>query len=50
MTPLARLIAERIRETGPISVADYMADCLLHPKHGYYTSREPFGAKGAGLA
>lgn len=46
MTPLARLIAERIRETGPISVADYMAECLLHPVHGYYTTREPFGAAG----
>ena len=46
MTPLARLIAERIRETGPISVADYMAECLLHPVHGYYTTRDPFGAGG----
>lgn len=46
MTPLARLLAERIRETGPISVADYMAECLLHPVHGYYTTREPFGTAG----
>lgn len=46
MTPLARLLAERIRETGPISVADYMAECLLHPVHGYYTTRDPFGAAG----
>jgi SAM-dependent MidA family methyltransferase len=46
MTPLARLIADRIRETGPISVADYMAECLLHPVHGYYTTRDPFGAAG----
>lgn len=46
MTPLARLLVERIRETGPISVADYMAECLLHPVHGYYTTREPFGAAG----
>ncbi len=46
MTPLARLLAERIRETGPITVADYMAECLLHPVHGYYTTREPFGAVG----
>ena len=46
MTPLARLLAERIRETGPISVADYMAECLLHPVHGYYTTRDPFGTKG----
>ena len=46
MTPLARLIAERIRESGPITVADYMAECLLHPVHGYYTTRDPFGTKG----
>ena len=46
MTPLARLLAERIRDSGPITVADYMAECLLHPVHGYYTTRDPFGAKG----
>lgn len=46
MTPLARLLAQRIRETGPITVADYMAECLLHPVHGYYTTRDPFGAAG----
>lgn len=46
MTPLGRLLVERIRENGPITVADYMADCLLHPVHGYYTTREPFGAAG----
>jgi NADH dehydrogenase [ubiquinone] 1 alpha subcomplex assembly factor 7 len=46
MTPLAGLLIERIRETGPITVADYMAECLLHPVHGYYTTREPFGTKG----
>ncbi|MBL9073883.1 SAM-dependent methyltransferase [Tabrizicola sp.] len=46
MTPLARLLVERIRETGPITVADYMAECLLHPVHGYYTTRDPFGTKG----
>jgi NADH dehydrogenase [ubiquinone] 1 alpha subcomplex assembly factor 7 len=46
MTPLARLLVERIREGGPITVADYMAECLLRPVHGYYTTREPFGAAG----
>ena len=46
MTPLARLIAERIRETAPITVADYMAECLLHPVHGYYTTRDPFVTAG----
>jgi NADH dehydrogenase [ubiquinone] 1 alpha subcomplex assembly factor 7 len=46
MTPLARLLIERIREDGPITVADYMAECLLHTVHGYYTTRDPFGAAG----
>ena len=46
MTPLARLLAARIAANGPISVADYMAECLLHPTYGYYTTRDPFGAAG----
>ena len=46
MTPLARLIAVRIAATGPVSLADYMAECLLHPVHGYYATRDPFGAAG----
>ena len=46
MTPLAQLLAERIREGGPITVADYMAECLLHPVYGYYTTRDPFGVRG----
>lgn len=46
MTPLAQIIAARIARTGPISVADYMMECLLHPEHGYYTTRDPLGAEG----
>ena len=46
MTPLGRLLAARIAAAGPITLADYMADCLLHPVHGYYTTRTPFGAGG----
>lgn len=46
MTQLATLIARRIAMAGPISLADYMADCLLHPEHGYYATRDPLGAKG----
>lgn len=46
MTPLARIIARRIHATGPVTVADYMAECLLHPDHGYYTTQDPFGAAG----
>ncbi len=25
---------------------DFMQTCLLHPEHGYYTTREPFGTAG----
>ena len=43
---LKALIADRITAQGPISLADYMADCLLHPRYGYYATRDPFGAAG----
>lgn len=46
MTPLEALLRQRIAATGPIRLADYMAECLLHPEHGYYTTREPFGQAG----
>jgi len=46
MNRLAEKIAALIRSTGPISVADYMATCLLDPEDGYYTKRDPFGTKG----
>jgi NADH dehydrogenase [ubiquinone] 1 alpha subcomplex assembly factor 7 len=46
MTPLADLLIRRIAAVGPITVADYMGECLLHPKHGYYSTRDPFGAAG----
>ena len=29
-----------------MSIADYMSECLLHPEHGYYVTRDPFGAAG----
>ena len=40
-----RLI-RRIRDGGPMRVSDYMADCLLDPQFGYYTTRDPFGTAG----
>lgn len=46
MTALADLIAARIAATGPLTLADYMAECLLHPQFGYYATRDPFGAGG----
>lgn len=43
---LSELLAQRIAQTGPISVAEYMAECLMHPVHGYYATRDPFGTAG----
>ncbi|SNT35151.1 class I SAM-dependent methyltransferase [Tropicimonas sediminicola] len=46
MTELERILIRRIAETGPISLADFMAECLLHPTAGYYTNARVFGAAG----
>ncbi|MFQ1701812.1 class I SAM-dependent methyltransferase [Loktanella agnita] len=46
MTALADLLKTRIARTGPITLADYMGECLMHPTHGYYSTRDPLGAKG----
>jgi SAM-dependent MidA family methyltransferase len=35
-TPLAEILAEKIRTTGPIPFAEYMDACLYHPQFGYY--------------
>ena len=45
-TALAELLARRIRQGGPVTLADYMTECLLHPEHGYYATRDPLGAAG----
>lgn len=36
----------QIALNGPMSVADFMTECLLNPKFGYYTTRDPLGAQG----
>ncbi|NVK45522.1 MAG: SAM-dependent methyltransferase [Rhodobacteraceae bacterium] len=46
MTALKDSLTRRIAQTGPLSLADYMSECLLHPEHGYYTTRDPLGAAG----
>jgi len=46
MTALRDLIGARIAANGPITLADYMAEALLHPTLGYYTTRTPFGTAG----
>jgi SAM-dependent MidA family methyltransferase len=46
VNPLGEQLARRIRVAGPLSVAEYMAEALGHPQHGYYTQRDPFGLSG----
>jgi len=46
MSALSAQILARIAADGPMSLADYMAECLLNPLHGYYTTRDPLGAGG----
>jgi len=46
MSALQDILLNRIAQTGPITVADYMAEALLHPQHGYYTTRDPLGTGG----
>ncbi|MWB77827.1 class I SAM-dependent methyltransferase [Pseudooceanicola sp. 216_PA32_1] len=43
---LADHLMARIAAEGPMSLADYMAECLLNPVHGYYTTRDPLGTAG----
>lgn len=45
MSLKARMLA-RIARMGPMSLADYMAECLHDPTFGYYATRDPFGTKG----
>ena len=46
MSPLGKRLARRIRLQGPISIADFMAEALGHPKHGYYMRGDPLGRAG----
>ena len=47
VTPLQERLVQLIADHGPIRVGDYMTDALCHPQHGYYATRDPFGAKTA---
>ena len=46
MSPLGARLARQIAATGPLSLAQYMAVCLMDPEHGYYATRDPLGAAG----
>jgi NADH dehydrogenase [ubiquinone] 1 alpha subcomplex assembly factor 7 len=44
--PLETEIRRRIAAAGPMPVAEYMTLCLTDSEHGYYTTRDPLGARG----
>lgn len=46
MTPAEAHLRRRIALEGPLTLADFMANALGHPKHGYYMTRDPFGRSG----
>ena len=43
---LERIIRQRIEQSGPMPVAEYMSLALAHPEHGYYATRDPLGRGG----
>jgi SAM-dependent MidA family methyltransferase len=43
---LMQSLRRRIELDGPMTVADYMSECLLHPDYGYYTTAPAIGAEG----
>ena len=37
---------KKIKLQGPITISDYMSDCLLAPNNGYYNKENVIGTKG----
>lgn len=46
VTPLAEHMMQQVMANGPMTMADYMGQCLMHPRYGYYATRDPFGRAG----
>lgn len=46
MTPLETRLIARIAAAGPMTIAEYMAECLGDAEHGYYVTRDPLGQLG----
>lgn len=46
MSALAATLRDMIVEEGPMPLERFMALALGHPQHGYYITRDPFGASG----
>lgn len=45
-SPLVRYFIDLIKMTGPLSVATYMKQALIHPLGGYYMKSDVFGQQG----
>ena len=43
---LLELLRQQIKAQGPLSLAEYMRQCLCHPDFGYYMRRDVFGRRG----
>ena len=41
---VADRLKQRIRETGPLSIAAFMTEALFDPRDGYYATKNPIGA------
>lgn len=46
MTKLTDILLTQIERSGPITIAEYMTQCLLHPEFGYYTTQQSIGSGG----
>lgn len=46
MSALEDILKSQIAASGPMDIAAFMALALGHPEHGYYMTRDPFGADG----
>jgi len=44
--PLEKKIKNIIRNSGPISISNYMQISLSDPEHGYYRKKSPIGTRG----
>jgi NADH dehydrogenase [ubiquinone] 1 alpha subcomplex assembly factor 7 len=43
---MAAHLRQRIAREGPLTIAAFMEEALVHPRFGYYTTRDPLGVAG----
>jgi SAM-dependent MidA family methyltransferase len=46
MNELNNLLLRQVGRLGPMTVSEFMAQCLYNPDHGNYTTAKPLGAAG----